>query len=226
MYQQDLKEELYPLIEQVLPGLKAHRIISKSATVESIVVADIAEYAENLGIPTIVPKSDPPEYIPLETVLQALARVAGYSDIYSTKYSFLDKSKKGDYPPPVLKKKAFENDFFGLPYIDNQSAGALLCRSRKLMDSYVPADKFMSNERRRLASKVNFASEISGSDISRTINEKQESSHLAQRKVARALMTMVGNEKMLFHFVTKGGIDAVSRLVRDCKLTFYLIIYL
>ena len=45
--------------------------------------------------------------------------------------------------------------------------------------------------------------------------EKLENSVIAQRNVAKALFQMCANETMLFHFVTKGGIEAINRLVRD-----------
>jgi len=44
---------------------------------------------------------------------------------------------------------------------------------------------------------------------------RQENALIAQRKVAKALTQMCANEMMLFHFVTKGGIEAINRLVRD-----------
>ena len=44
---------------------------------------------------------------------------------------------------------------------------------------------------------------------------RQENALIAQRKVAKALTQMCVNEMMLFHFVTKGGIEAINRLVRD-----------
>ena len=46
---------------------------------------------------------------------------------------------------------------------------------------------------------------------------KLELSYPAQRKVANALLMMVANETMLFHFVHKGGVEAMFKLVRESK---------
>ena len=46
---------------------------------------------------------------------------------------------------------------------------------------------------------------------------KLEMSYPAQRKVANALLMMVANETMLFHFMHKGGVDALFKLVRESK---------
>ena len=39
----------------------------------------------------------------------------------------------------------------------------------------------------------------------------------AQRKVAQALLTMVSNNAMVKHFLHKGGLDAVLKLIQECK---------
>ena len=48
---------------------------------------------------------------------------------------------------------------------------------------------------------------------------KQELSYPAQRKVANALLMMVDNETMLYHFIHKGGVDALFKLVRESEDT-------
>lgn len=48
---------------------------------------------------------------------------------------------------------------------------------------------------------------------------EKELSYPAQRKVASALLMMVDNETMLYHFIHKGGVDALFKLVRDSKNT-------
>jgi hypothetical protein len=51
-------------------------------------------------------------------------------------------------------------------------------------------------------------------------DEEQDSSGTntsAQRKVARALLTMVSNDVMITHFIHRGGLDAVLRLLMDSR---------
>jgi hypothetical protein len=50
-----------------------------------------------------------------------------------------------------------------------------------------------------------------------SVDSQTDGNVTAQRKVAKALLTMVGNDVMIKHFLYKGGLDAVLKLIHDSK---------
>ena len=114
--------------------------------------------------------------------------------------------------------KKFTNNYFGLPpYSVAQSAEALAYKSRAPLDNELYADEAFdhashqhsfSNERTDTSTKKNQQS---------SIDLNTDGNYTAQRKVARALLTMVSNDVMIKHFLFKGGLDAVLKLIQESK---------
>jgi hypothetical protein len=110
----------------------------------------------------------------------------------------------------------FKKNYFGLPpYSLQQNPGALAYQSRKQLavNSFYETENHAShhhtdNEKNDLSSRRN---QESASDL------KVESNYTAQRKVANALLTMVRNEIMMKHFLNKGGLEAVLKLVGESE---------
>lgn len=114
-------------------------------------------------------------------------------------------------------KNKFSKNYFGLPpYSMQQSCDGLAYQCRKPLlhfdeeeDEEVPSKK-IENEERLDINIIN--------NVERITLEKTETNFVSQRKVASALLTMVSNPLMIKHFLFKGGLDAVFKLLTCCKL--------
>lgn len=114
-------------------------------------------------------------------------------------------------------RSKFSNNYFGLPpYSVAQSAESLAYKSRAPLNNQAYEDsdeqsthqQLNSNEKTDTATKKN---------LQNSIDLPADGNFTAQRKVARALLTMVSNDVMIKHFLFKGGLDAVLKLIQDSK---------
>lgn len=112
-------------------------------------------------------------------------------------------------------RSKFSTNYFGLPpYSVAQSAESLAYKSRAPLDNELYDDEpvkeqlSMSNDKADINTKKSLNSNI---DL------PTDGNYTAQRKVARALLTMVSNDIMIKHFLFKGGLDAVLKLVHESK---------
>jgi len=55
-------------------------------------------------------------------------------------------------------------------------------------------------------------------NMQNSIDLPADNNYTAQRKVAKALLTMVSNDIMIRHFLFKGGLDAVLKLIQESEL--------
>jgi len=110
----------------------------------------------------------------------------------------------------------FTKNYFGLPpYSLQQNPSALSYQSRKPMVSLLLEDSeehtmhhHVDSENKDLPSRRNQES---------SVDLKVDANYTAQRKVANALLTMVRNEVMMKHFLHKGGLEAVLKLVNESE---------
>jgi hypothetical protein len=100
-----------------------------------------------------------------------------------------------------------------------QSPGALVyqCRKERLIGAKGEAvDERLPS---RVGSEGRSSFEMSiKRESSLELSTKPEINYSAQRKVAHALMMMVCNETMIVHFINKGGVEAVLKLINESKL--------
>jgi hypothetical protein len=112
---------------------------------------------------------------------------------------------------PELKPKKFMRlkNYFGMPdYAYDSNASALIYASRKTR-----RDKEMDNEEEEHHEEQY---EETKKEETKTGDTKKKASMVsAQRKVSEALMTMVENEDMAPHFMHKGGVEAVIKLLSE-----------
>jgi hypothetical protein len=110
----------------------------------------------------------------------------------------------------------FSKDYFGLPpYTVVQSPEALAYKSRAPMDSkryYIYEDQASTHD------VIDEGGGVEGfvMSISEEV-EVNDTNYSAQRKVARALLKMVSSNMMIKHFLSKGGLDAVLKLISESK---------
>ena len=142
----------------------------------------------------------------------------------TSQYKAAKLSGKDFVPVPVpaaLKnsvRSKFTQNYFGLPpYSVAQSAESLAYKSRAPLDNEIYNDDgedhsahhhLLSNEKTDTTAKKNMTS---------SIDLPSDGNFTAQRKVARALLTMVSNDVMIKHFLFKGGLDAVLKLIQESK---------
>lgn len=114
-------------------------------------------------------------------------------------------------------RSKFKKNYFGLPTSSNEQTHlALAYQSRKpISHNYLDDDG--SGTVSEPVQEYD-RSEI-GSRRTASSNEdrKRERDYFAQRKVASALLTMVRNPLTLKHFLSKGGYEAVLKLIHDSK---------
>lgn len=205
-------------VEPLLASMKRHGVIDKMATANDISLNDIYEFAVIVGVGPIG-QTHRPQAMPLDELLSQLQLFSNVNEVFNKKFAFLDKSAPSPFHENLkLSKAGTLPNIFGLPCLDRGPA-QLVYHARKLT--------VQTENAQELARKKN-EKELRRSDsIDRELKEQEgnknsheaESVVIAQRKVAKALFGMVGNETMLFHFVTKGGIEACEKLVRECKFT-------
>lgn len=114
-------------------------------------------------------------------------------------------------------RSKFTQNYFGLPpYSVAQSAESLAYKSRAPLDNeiYEDAEEHLAHQQLNSNEK---ADTITKKNLQNSIDLPADGNFTAQRKVARALLTMVSNDVMIKHFLFKGGLDAVLKLVQESK---------
>jgi hypothetical protein len=115
-------------------------------------------------------------------------------------------------------RSKFVNNYFGLPpYSVAQSAESLAYKSRAPLDSNLYEDDADHTNKQALTNNDS-ADTSTKKNLHNSIDDlPADGNYTAQRKVARALLTMVSNDVMIKHFLFKGGLDAVLKLVHESK---------
>lgn len=209
MLQGNIPADLLPVISKILPSLKNHSIVRKSCSEKDVRISDVENLCKKVGIRMTQPHTDEP--MPLGRLLGLLTSFAEFDQSYTKKLSFLDRSDKSDYELPKLKRNM--KNVFGLPTIEKPSADALVYQCRKQL--VIPTVQIQEEKKKR--AELRIGSHSLSMDQFKAEKAKQELSYPAQRKVANALLMMVTNETMLYHFMHKGGVDALFKLVRESK---------
>ena len=216
----DVTEELRPLVEKLLPSMKMYKVISKEVTdVRMIRSVHIVEYGKKVGMSMYIPDSDPPTLFAPKEFLERLGRYASFADHFKRKLSFMDRSvPRPDESPTLRYKPDFgEGGLFGNPGATSMTSDGLAYMSRKNANlPLTPRTRKRSSQssKKGSSSKIEVTLDTIGGPTAEDL-DKAENSVIAQRKVAKALVQMVSNDTMLYHFVTKGGLEAINRLVKD-----------
>eukprot|EP01032_Pedospumella_encystans_P013724 gene13724-15786_t len=114
-------------------------------------------------------------------------------------------------------RSKFTSNYFGLPpYSVSQSAESLAYKSRAPLDNnkYEDSEEHSSHQHLLNSDKTDTAAK---KNMQNSIDLPTDNNYTAQRKVAKALLTMVSNDIMIRHFLFKGGLDAVLKLVQESK---------
>lgn len=123
--------------------------------------------------------------------------------------------------PTALKssvRSKFTHNYFGLPpYSVAQSAESLAYKSRAPLDSTMYDDVDDEHAAHQHASNNDKTDTTTKKSLQSSIDLPADGNYTAQRKVARALLTMVSNDVMIKHFLFKGGLDAVLKLIQESK---------
>jgi hypothetical protein len=110
------------------------------------------------------------------------------------------------------KYKELEKNYFGLPpYALNRTAEGIIYHCRKPYDDTEITRGDSVSSKKESDQQLDAASRLGDKT-----EHKKVTNHTAQRKVAAALSAMAGNEQMRFHFVYKGGVDAIMKLTYEC----------
>jgi len=121
----------------------------------------------------------------------------------------------------ALKKSVtskFKNDYCGLPpYSIHLNPLAIAYKSRapavQVIDPETEEHTMMSRQ-----TIVKVDSGVVKKNIENVKNNIEiEDNNIAQKKVALALLTMVKNEHLVVHFMDKGGLDAVLKLISETR---------
>lgn len=110
--------------------------------------------------------------------------------------------------PRKLKKKLARN-YFGLPiYALGDQYEGLVYQSRKVIvkDSEEEEDIVHEEDKTKTPGRIRISNEI---------DETSETNRIAQRKVAKALLTMCSNQHMSVHFISKGGLEAIFKMITE-----------
>jgi hypothetical protein len=119
-------------------------------------------------------------------------------------------------------RSKFQTNYFGLPpYSVAQSAESLAYKSRAPLDKerYYDSEEPSAQQQLLNDEKIDTTAK---KNLESNIDLPADSNYTAQRKVAKALLTMVSNDVMIKHFLLKGGLDAVLRLIQES--TFRLLL--
>ncbi|KAJ1400609.1 hypothetical protein B484DRAFT_242006, partial [Ochromonadaceae sp. CCMP2298] len=124
--------------------------------------------------------------------------------------------ESGSLVSPDLKfslTQKFPQNYFGLPpYSVAQSAEALAYKSRAPLDNRTYTDDHASQQH---VSSDKSEGEIVKRNSLSLVEVGSDTNYSAQRKVARALLKMCCSEVMIQHFLNKGGLDAVLKLISE-----------
>jgi hypothetical protein len=110
------------------------------------------------------------------------------------------------------KYKELDKNYFGLPpYALNRTAEGIIYHCRKPYDDTEIARGDSVSLKKESDQQLDSANRLGDKT-----EHKKATNHTAQRKVAAALSAMAGNEQMRYHFVYKGGVDAIMKLTYEC----------
>lgn len=114
-------------------------------------------------------------------------------------------------------RSKFTQNYFGLPpYSVAQSAESLAYKSRAPLDDDIYDDPDDPHKDQPSAS-IDTTDTTKKKNMHSSVDLPTDGNYTAQRKVARALLTMVSNDIMIKHFLFKGGLDAVLKLIQESK---------
>ena len=218
----DVTEELRPLVEKLMPSMKMYKVINKDVQdVRLIRSVHIVEYGKKVGLSMYIPDSDPPMLFSPKEFMERLDRYALFANHFTRKLSFMDRSVPRPDESPTLKQRPDfgEVGLFGNPGATSMTSNGLAYMSRKHANlPLTPRTRKRSSQssKKGSSSKIDIALDVIGGPTAEDL-DKAENSVIAQRKVAKALVQMVSNDTMLYHFVTKGGLEAINRLVKDAS---------
>lgn len=115
-------------------------------------------------------------------------------------------------------RSKFTQNYFGLPpYSVAQSAESLAYKSRAPLDNEVYDDDADEHTKDLPSASNDKTDTNTKKNMQNSIDLPADGNYTAQRKVARALLTMVSNDVMIKHFLFKGGLDAVLKLIQESK---------
>jgi uncharacterized protein YerC len=203
-----ISSDMLPQITKILPSLKEHSIVKKDCLEKNVTESDVQNLCRKIGVRTTGVHTDEP--LPLSRLLLSLSTFSEFDQTYTKKLNFLDRSDRSHTLPLVLKSKPLKS-IFGLP--SEPSADGLVYQCRKQLG--ITHTQVQEEKKKRADMRSN--SQTNSLELFRAERSRQEATYPAQRKVANALLMMVGNETMLYHFIHKGGIDALFKLIRDSK---------
>jgi NurA-like 5'-3' nuclease len=220
MSKEVITAEMRQKIEKILQSMKRHGIIEKHAAAKDVTAHDLYEFATVAGVGATQPheKDEPPHPLPLDDLVSQLVVFATVSEVFNKKFAFLDRSQPSPFTQGLtLRKSDNLPPIFGLPSVGQRSSGSLVYQARKLSaHSLIMTEMEKRNTEEKIMKKrKSFDKDIEELETVKPV--ENESVVIAQKKVAKALFGMVGNETMLFHFVTKGGIEACEKLVRESE---------
>lgn len=110
-------------------------------------------------------------------------------------------------------KKKFEKNYFGLPiYALGETYEGLVYQSRKTLENPDTEDaenirEIEDEKESRHSGRVHVVDDMDGSG--------NETNRASQRKVAKALLTMCSNPHMAVHFIYKGGVEAIFKMIAE-----------
>lgn len=106
-------------------------------------------------------------------------------------------------------KKKFAKNYFGMPiYALGDQYDGLVYQSRKQLDVEEEEEDVVPEESNvKAPGKVRITNDLN--------DEENETNKVAQRKVAKALLTMCSNQHMAVHFITKGGLEAIFKMIAE-----------
>lgn len=114
-------------------------------------------------------------------------------------------------------RSKFTSNYFGLPpYSVSQSAESLAYKSRAPLDNNTYDDSEEHSAHHQLLNSDK-ADPTAKKNNQNSIDLPADNNYTAQRKVAKALLTMVSNDIMIRHFLFKGGLDAVLKLIQESE---------
>ncbi len=232
-YDSDADQPWKP-VEILLPFLKQYGIIVRTTTAADVTIIDLRALAVRWGVKMKDPKTHKERNF--DDLLQTLIHHNEATSAImpgSTKQLLSEAERRGSAGQmalsasiealPSKKKLRLKNNFMGLPdYAYDANPNALIYQARKVILEKVDP-RAHSREEHHHEHKEDKVADGSGEKESKKINASMIA---AQRKVSHALLTMVQNESMSIHFMVKGGVEAVMKLLGESTDTEVLTVCL
>lgn len=208
------------MLDAILPYMISFGIVSKSCSTNDFQDTDLKDLAAKFKLKISDPKYNRP--LSHDQIVKLIfhhiehldfrrgGRRAGNLNITvptvspTTERALVTSQKK--------KYKELDKNYFGLPpYALNRTAEGIIYHCRK------PYDETEIARGDSVSSKKESDQQLDSANRTGDKTEhKKAANHTAQRKVAAALSAMARNEQMRFHFVYKGGVDAIIKLTYEC----------